>query len=164
MDMGIEPFMISSTVVAVVSQRLVRVLCTECRKPFVPPSELLAAFEIAPFSDADTYTFYQPKGCPKCKGSGYIGRTTIHELLAINDSVRRCIQGRMSSSEFRRIARDEAHLISMREDGFYKATQGLTSLQEILRVVFHSEREQLSLRSACEVVGLCEGRVPVLAG
>lgn len=163
MDMGIEPFMISSTVVAVVSQRLVRVLCADCRKPFVPPSELLAAFEIAPLSYSDDFTFFQPKGCSKCKGSGYSGRTTIHELLAMNDSVRRCIQGRKSSSEFRRIARDEANLISMREDGFYKATKGTTSLQEVLRVVFHSERDQLPLRSASEVVGLCEGRKPALA-
>jgi type IV pilus assembly protein PilB len=161
MEMGIEPFLISSTVVAVMSQRLVRLLCTACRKPHAPPPELLAAFEIN--SDGiEEFSFFQAHGCSACKGMGYLGRTSIHELLAINDAIRRCIHGRKASGEIRHIARNEAGLISMREDGFYKATKGITSLQEILRVVFHSERDQSLLRSARDVVGMCEGRQAVL--
>ena len=106
--------------------------------------------------------FYQPKGCLHCNGTGFKGRTAIHELLVINDAIRDAISARKTSTQIRLIARNEAHLISMREDGFYKATRGITSLEEITRVVFHGESDDLAPRSAKEVVALCEGKEPAV--
>ncbi len=156
MNMGIET-LISSTLVSVVAQRLVRVLCPDCRQPTRPSPALLAAFYVIP-SSADEWTFYQAKGCTQCRGTGFRGRTAIHELLVVNDAVRDAILASMPSSQIRRRAREEAHLVSMREDGLYKATQGITSLKEILRVVFHNESDALLPRSVEEIVALCEGK------
>lgn len=157
MDMGIETFLISSTVVSVVAQRLLRVLCPHCREPTVPSREVLAAFHIHP-QGIEKFTFYQPKGCLHCKGTGFKGRSAIHELLVLNDAIRDAILARRPSSEIRLIARSKAGLISMREDGFYKATRGITSLEEVIRVVFHNESDALTPRSAEEIVALCEGK------
>jgi type IV pilus assembly protein PilB len=162
MDMGIEPSLIASTLVAVISQRLVRSLCRHCRQPVAPRRELLASFHID-LGDLDTLNFYQPKGCLHCNGTGFKGRTAIHELLVVNDAIRDAILAHKTSTQIRLIARNEAHLISMREDGFYKATQGITSLEEITRVVFHSESDELAPRSAEEVMALCQGKEPPAA-
>ena len=155
MDMGIDTFLISSTVVSVVAQRLVRLLCKHCRKPHEPEAALLSAFHISPAA-ARQYTFYQPVGCPRCGNSGFKGRTAIHELLRVNDAIRDAILVRKTSTQIRMIARDKARLISMREDGFYKATMGLTSLEEVLRVVFYNESDELNPRSGELIRDLCE--------
>ena len=157
MNMGIETSLISSTLVSVVAQRLVRVLCPDCRQPAQPSQALLAAFPIIP-SSADEWTFYQAQGCVQCHGTGFKGRTAIHELLVVNDAIRDAILGRKPSSQTRLIARQEARLVSMREDGLYKATQGVTSLEEIRRVVFHNESDALAPRTVDEIVALCEGK------
>ncbi|MBI4528660.1 MAG: Flp pilus assembly complex ATPase component TadA [Deltaproteobacteria bacterium] len=157
MDMGIETFLISSTVVSVVSQRLVRVLCPDCREPKPPDPRLLDHFCILP-TGLDRFTFYQPKGCPNCKGTGFKGRTGIHELLVVNDAIRDAILAHKTSSQIRRVAREKGNLISIHEDGFYKATLGITTLEEVLRVVFHHEGDEIVARSPDEVIALCEGR------
>ena len=156
MDMGIETFLISSTVVSVVAQRLVRSLCPRCREPHTPDKDLLAAFH-AHTEGVERFTFHRPTGCAHCKHTGYRGRTAIHEVLGVNDSIRDCILARQPSAEIRLHARTHAGLISMREDGFYKATKGITSLEEVVRVVFNSESDALQHRSAAEIVALCEG-------
>jgi type IV pilus assembly protein PilB len=161
MDMDIETFLISSTVVCVVSQRLVRLLCVHCRKLYYPDSDLLRAFHIDPGSAAK-YPFYQGRGCKHCQGSGYKGRTGIHEILVLNDPIRDAILARRPSSQIRLLARDRAHLISLREDGFYKAVQGLTALDEVLRVVFHQESDDLPLRNADHILSLCASLPPTL--
>jgi len=155
MDMGIDTFLISSTVVSVIAQRLVRVLCPGCREPYVPEKHLLTSFNVSSM-DSDRVTFYRPVGCSRCGDSGFKGRTAIHELMFVNDAIREAILSRKTSTQIRLIAREKAKLISMREDGFYKATQGVTSLEEVLRVVFHNESDELSSRSAEEIVSNCE--------
>ncbi|HID31399.1 MAG TPA: type II/IV secretion system protein, partial [Desulfobacterales bacterium] len=155
MDMGIDTFLISSTVVSIVSQRLVRKLCPQCRKPSVPDQNLFASFGVAP-TGAGKLTFYQPVGCSRCGDTGFTGRTAVHEVLIVTDAIRDAILARKTSSQIRLIARDEARLISMREDGFYKATQGITSLEEVLRVVFQNEGDEVPDRSPEEIVALCE--------
>lgn len=155
MDMGIDTFLISSTVVSILAQRLVRVLCPHCSKPYVPDQHLLASFGVSS-TGADKFKFYQPVGCSHCADTGFKGRTAIHELLFVNDAIRNAILARKTSSQIRLIAREQSNLISMREDGFYKATKGITSLEEAVRVVFYNESNELSLRSAEEVVALCE--------
>ena len=158
-DIGIDPFLISSTVVAVLSQRLVRVLCPNCRQPFTPRKEVLASF-VVDLEEAKPFTFYQPKGCLHCNGTGFKGRVGLHELLVVNEAIRDAILGRHTSSQIRLIAREQAALVSMREDGFYKATQGVTTLEEIMRVVFHHESDAVAPRSAKQIIALCEGKEP----
>ncbi len=158
-DIGIDPFLISSTVVAVLSQRLVRVLCLNCRQPFTPREEVLASF-VVELEEAKPFTFYQPKGCLHCNGTGFKGRIALHELLVVNEAIRDAILGRQTSSQIRLVAREQAALVSMREDGFYKATQGVTTLEEIMRVVFHHESDAVAPRSAKQIIALCEGKEP----
>jgi type IV pilus assembly protein PilB len=158
-DIGIDPFLISSTVVAVLSQRLVRVLCHNCRQPFTPRKEVLASF-VVELEEVKPFTFYQPKGCLHCNGTGFKGRVALHELLVVNEAIRDAILGRHTSSQIRLVAREQAALVSMREDGFYKATQGVTTLEEIMRVVFHHESDAVAPRSAKQIIALCEGKEP----
>jgi len=158
-DMGIDPYLVTSTVLAVMSQRLLRVLCQNCRQPYTPPREIFDTFHIAP-EGIEGISFYQPKGCTHCNGTGFKGRTAIHELLVVNDAVRDAILTRKGSTHIRVIAREEAQLISMREDGFYKAARGVTTLEEIVRVVFHNESDELAPRSVAAILALCEGREP----
>ena len=155
MDMGIDTFLISSTVVSILAQRLVRVLCPHCSKPYVPDQQLLASFGVTS-TGADKFKFHQPVGCSHCADTGFKGRTAIHELLSVNDAIRDAILARKTSSQIRLIAREQSNLISMHEDGFYKATKGITSLEEVVRVIFYNESNELSLRPAEEVVALCE--------
>ncbi|MDO8785490.1 MAG: GspE/PulE family protein, partial [Syntrophales bacterium] len=159
MDMGIDTFLISSTVVSVIAQRLIRVLCKRCRRPYLPDQHLLASFNISSM-DLKKFTFYEAVGCDDCAGSGFKGRTGIHEFLLVNEDIRDAILARKTSSQIRFVAREKTEFISLREDGFYKATQGITSLDEILRVVFHNEGDTICPRSAEDIVALCEGRKP----
>ena len=163
MDMGIDTFLISSTVVSIVSQRLVRVLCNRCKEARVPGREVLAAFSLKP-GETGNYTFFKAKGCKECNKTGYKGRTGIHELLVVNDTVRDAILARASSGSIRGLARKTAGLISLREDGFYKAAMGITSLEEVMRVAFYNESDLLMPRTAEEIVALCEdGELPARA-
>lgn len=157
MDMGIDTFLISSTVVSVVAQRLVRVLCTLCRQPYELDSNMAASLNIHSI-DSNRHKFYQAGGCSQCNYTGFKGRIAIHELLVVNDAIREAILTRKTSREIRHTAREKANLVTMLEDGFYKATKGMTSFEEILRVVFYNESDDLSPRSADEVVALCEGK------
>jgi type IV pilus assembly protein PilB len=161
-DIGIDPYLISSTVNAVLTQRLVRVLCSNCRQPFVPRDEILALF-LGDLRGVDSFTFYQPKGCMHCNGTGFKGRVALHELLVINDPIREAILTHSTSSQLRLIARKQAALVSMREDGFYKATQGVTTLEEIMRVVFHHESDTISPRTVEQIMALCSGKAPAAA-
>lgn len=155
MDMGIDTFLISSTVVSILAQRLVRVLCPHCSEPYVPDEHLLASFGVGSI-DTDKFNFHQAVGCSHCGDTGFRGRTAIHELLLVNDAIRDAILTRKTSSQIRLAAREQAKMVSMREDGFYKAIKGITSLEEVVRVVFHNESDDLSLRSAEEIIDLCE--------
>jgi type IV pilus assembly protein PilB len=158
-DMGIDPYLVASTVLAVMSQRLLRVLCENCKQPYTPPHEIFSTFHVDGGA-GDGLTFYQAKGCAVCNGTGFKGRTGIHELLVVNDGIRDAVLNRKTSTQLRVIAREEAKMISMREDGFYKAVKGITTLEEIIRVVFHNESDDLAARSVDEVMALCEGRTP----
>lgn len=161
-DMGIDTYLVASTVLAVMSQRLLRVLCRNCRQPYTPPAEIFNTFHIAP-AGVGALTFYQPKGCAVCNGTGFRGRTGIHELLVVNEAIRDALLNHKTLTQLRVIAREEAKMISMREDGFYKAANGITTLEEIIRVVFHNESDDLAPRSVEEVMRLCEGRDPAAA-
>ncbi|MBI5375789.1 MAG: Flp pilus assembly complex ATPase component TadA [Candidatus Schekmanbacteria bacterium] len=155
MDMGIETFLISSTIVSVMSQRLVRTICGYCKVEDTDlDPEVLASFHISP-DDAQNHKFYKGKGCDKCNHTGFKGRTAIHELLVLNDSIRDAILQRMPSSEIRHIARQAAELISLREDGIYKSLKGITTLKEINRVVFQMESDKYKARTLDQLIEVC---------
>ncbi len=143
MDMGIETFLISSTLVSVVAQRLLRVLCERCKEPSVPSGKTVAFFNSIKKDTISSYTFYAPKGCVHCSHTGYRGMTSIHEVLLVNDAIRDEILKRSTSVKIKSIARQSAGLLTMSEDGFYKALKGITTLEEVIRVVFRDESEGL---------------------
>ena len=138
-DMGVEPYLVASSLIAVLAQRLVRTLCDSCKKEYTPPAELLAQLgdsrggsRTAPTKDKE-FRFYQEVGCRKCKQRGYTGRSGIYELLIPNDPIRELITRKSSAT----IIRDEAvknGMISLRESGLEKVAAGITSASEILRV------------------------------
>lgn len=154
MDMGIETYLISSTIVAILAQRLLRINCPFCRETYTPPDAVLNAFNIKDF-DAKKLQFVRGRGCRDCNGSGFRGRTGIHELLIMNDPIRHAILNRITSSEIRKLAREKADLISMREYGFYKAIMGITTPEEVLRIVYASESDKYLRRTIDEIIALC---------
>jgi type IV pilus assembly protein PilB len=156
MDMGIETFLISSTVVSVVSQRLVRTICPNCKDPYVPEENELEAFNVKDV-DASKYSFVRAQGCIQCNHTGYKGRTGIQEVLIVNEAIRDAILSRKTSGQIRNIARQNAKMVSMLEDGFYKAIKGITTLEEVLRVVYHNEADVETPRTAEEIVAILEG-------
>ncbi len=139
-DMGIEPFLISSTVNLIVAQRLVRKICTRCRQSTEVSYDVLS--ESLPLDVAakllaqkrSTYRFYQGKGCDLCGGTGYKGRMGIFELLRVNEKIRSKIIGRANADDIRKVA-VESGMSTMLDDGLQKALQGLTTFEEILRVI-----------------------------
>lgn len=159
MDMGIETFLISSTVVSVVSQRLIRLICPFCREPYTPPAPLFDVFQIRDFNPRE-FDFYHGVGCEECNFTGFRGRVGIFEILKLNDPVRDAILKRRTSMEIRDIARRTVDLVSMREDGLYKAIKGLTTPEEILRSVYHSETDLKTARTIDQVFQCLEGAPP----
>ena len=127
-DMGVEPFLLSSSLIGVLAQRLVRVLCHECREPRPANSTELA------FLQERAANVYQAKGCPACSHSGFSGRTGIYEMVAIDEKMRELIHDAASEQELARYARSLAPSIS--EDGKRKVLAGETTVEEVLRVSF----------------------------
>jgi general secretion pathway protein E len=131
-DMGIEPYLISSTVVGVMAQRLVRVICPDCKQPYQPEPGTISWPELEPMAPGFV-PLYQGKGCEKCLQTGYLGRTGIFELLLVDDQIRPLI-----------VARAEAHVLkqaavakgmsTLRQDGLRRALAGVTTLPEVYRV------------------------------
>ncbi|HEV7869126.1 MAG TPA: ATPase, T2SS/T4P/T4SS family [Chthoniobacteraceae bacterium] len=129
-DMGIEPFLISSSVILTCAQRLVRRVCPNCREEFVPEPELLQKLEM---EDAADTVFYQGAGCERCKRRGYIGRAAIIEVLPVSETIRRLIIKRASAAVIKNQAISEG-MKTLRMVGIDKAREGITTLEEILRV------------------------------
>jgi len=133
-DMGIEPFLVSSAVVAVVGQRLIRRLCSECRSPESPAPERLAEIGLAAADASDMRTLWTTgAGCRHCRSMGYRGRAGIFELLALDDELRRLVMARADATSLRSHAL-RAGLSTMREDGLAKIAAGVTTIDELLRV------------------------------
>jgi type IV pilus assembly protein PilB len=129
-DMGIAPFLIASSVGLVVAQRLVRLLCPQCRQRFVPPEGVQR--DLGLDYDTERYLF-KAAGCSHCEGSGYRGRVAIYEILPVSDAVEAMIMEKASSRTLFRQAQNEG-LVSLREAGLSKVLAGLTSLEELMRV------------------------------
>ncbi|HIE55538.1 MAG TPA: type II secretion system protein GspE, partial [Chromatiaceae bacterium] len=131
-DIGVEPFLISSSVIAVIAQRLVRVLCGECKQPFVPDDVIL---ERAGFASEHIrkHTIIRAKGCERCLQTGYKGRIGIFEIMVLNDDIKRLVLKTFDSNRIKHEALRH-RMVTLREDGIHKVLKGMTSLEEILRV------------------------------
>jgi type IV pilus assembly protein PilB len=128
-DMGIEPFLISTSVILSCAQRLVRRICPNCREEFRPEPEMLVKMGI---EDMDT-TFYHGAGCDRCKRRGYLGRAPILEVLTVSESIRRLIIKRASAAVIKSQAATEG-MKTLRAVGIDKAREGVTTLEEVCRV------------------------------
>ncbi|MFP6763379.1 MAG: GspE/PulE family protein, partial [Planctomycetaceae bacterium] len=131
-DMGVEPFLVASTVEGVMAQRLVRVLCPECREACTPSHDEVP-FDFPLDEVTADSPVYRPTGCRFCRGTGYSGRKGIYELLVTNDEIRQAATERSGSLEIRRSALKNG-MRSLRQDGWKKVASGLTSVEEVLRV------------------------------
>lgn len=129
-DMGIEPFLISSSVLMTCAQRLVRRVCTNCREEFSPEPELFEKLGLEPKQDA---VFYRGSGCDRCKGRGYLGRMAIVEALPVTEAIRRLIIKRASAAVIKNQAVTEG-MKTLRMAGIDKAIEGMTTLEEVWRV------------------------------
>ncbi|HEY1770796.1 MAG TPA: GspE/PulE family protein [Chthoniobacterales bacterium] len=129
-DMGIEPFLISSSVIMACAQRLVRRVCLNCREEFVPEPEMFARLSMEPTEGA---VFYQGAGCDRCKGRGYSGRAAVIEALPVSEAIRRLIIKRASAAVIKNQAITEG-MKTLRMVGIDKALEGITTLEEVWRV------------------------------
>ncbi len=130
LDMGVETFLLASTLNAIVAQRLVRRLCESCREAYEPLPDMLAQLGLA---CVDAPEFWRSKGCDACRQTGYHGRVSINEVLVMSDRIRQQILRRTDASELHRAAH-EAGMQPMIQDGIDKVLAGITTIEEVLRV------------------------------
>ncbi len=135
-EMGVEPFLTASAVDCVIAQRLVRKVCEACREAYNPSREVLRQMGFANQSieSRDDVIIYRAAGCPRCNNTGYKGRMGIYEIMLVSEAVERLIIERKSADEIGRVARAEG-MFSLRQDGLERVLQGMTSIEEISRVI-----------------------------
>jgi type IV pilus assembly protein PilB len=147
MDIGIESYVIASAAIGVVAQRLVRRLCSACKKQYTPPGEVLRALNMSE-SHAAAIPFFKAVGCEQCHNTGYRGRLGIYEVMKVTDKVRRLITGRATEDQIREAAQ-EGGMLTLGEDALAKVKAGLTTPEELLRVV----TEVKEMRTVCTGCG-----------
>jgi type IV pilus assembly protein PilB len=145
-DIGVEPFLIGSGLVGVVAQRLVRRLCMSCRRQYTPEPDILRALNVSE-ADAASIPFYRAVGCDECHHTGYRGRVGLYEVMRMSDKLRRMITQRVPEDSLREAALSSG-MISLGEDGLTKMKSGVTTAEELLRVVTEI-RELRTLCSGC---------------
>ena len=151
-DMGMEPYVMASALVGVVAQRLVRRLCASCRRQYTPEGETLRALNISE-ADAARFAFYRAVGCDDCNQTGYHGRIAIYEVMAVTEKVRRLV-AQNAGEDMVREAAIAAGMTTLGEDGLAKVKAGVTTPEELLRVV----TEVREMRTLCPG---CSGAVAV---
>jgi type IV pilus assembly protein PilB len=137
-DMGVEPFLVSSSVIGILAQRLVRKICEACKEEYKPADGELKDIGLlndprSTIHDPQTILFYRGKGCPKCMNTGYKGRISIYELMLPDDKIRNAIVGKVQADEIRKLARS-AGMTTLMDDGIEKVKAGITTVEEVLRV------------------------------
>jgi len=128
-DMGVEPFLVSSSLIMVCAQRLCRKICVKCRKPIDVPDEFLEKIGFK-----EKATFYRAEGCKYCSNTGFFGRIAILETLMIDDIIREMVMKKSSLDEIRQYAVEKCGMKILRDDGFLKVREGMTTLDEALRI------------------------------
>jgi type IV pilus assembly protein PilB len=137
-DMGVPPYLVASSVIAVLAQRLVRLICAKCKQPFTPTDAQLEAAGISA-EQAATATFMKGKGCAHCNKTGYRGRQGIFELMLMNSKVRELAFKGASTQEIRKAA-VASGMSTLWDDGIRKVTRGITTLDEVFRTAKKTER------------------------
>jgi type II secretory ATPase GspE/PulE/Tfp pilus assembly ATPase PilB-like protein len=137
-DLEVEPYLIASTLLAALAQRLVRRICVKCKGPHTPSAEELADLQMEQLGITEQLSFSQGKGCVQCSNSGYKGRTAIHEMMTLDDTIRRMVTAKTPAAEIRKAAIARG-MIPLRKCGIYKAARGITTVEEILRVTKNEE-------------------------
>ncbi|MBI2601162.1 type II/IV secretion system protein [Candidatus Daviesbacteria bacterium] len=138
LDMGVETFLLTSALNAVLGQRVVRQVCLHCRIAYDPPQEVVenvksSLGQLFPVKSADNFKLYKGQGCKECNNVGYLGRIGIFEVLVVTDKLAKLILQHSSASEIEKEAISEG-MITMKQDGYLKALEGITTLEEVLRV------------------------------
>ncbi|RZU64107.1 type IV pilus assembly protein PilB [Microterricola gilva] len=133
-EMDIEPFLVGSALDSVVAQRLARRLCDRCKAPSELDPEYVSGLRFSFDPSQPRPVVYEPIGCQSCSNTGYRGRIAVHEVMTVSEEIERLAVARASSAEIGRLAREQG-MITLREDGWEKVKMGLTSIEEILRVV-----------------------------
>jgi type IV pilus assembly protein PilB len=133
-EMGIEPFLVGSALDAVVAQRLARRLCDRCKEPYQPTTAELVAAGFGGIVEGDPPVIHKAVGCPSCSRTGYRGRIAVHEVMRVTEEIERHAVARSSSAQIARTAREQG-MVPLRTDGWAKVVLGLTSVDEVLRVV-----------------------------
>ena len=129
-NIGVEPYLISAAVNAILAQRLVRKICQNCKESYTPSDEMKEFLMLQGF---ESDKLFKGKGCDKCRKTGYTGRLGIYELLVMDDSLRDMVTANPDVTHFRKLCRERG-LVTLRQDGFDKVMKGMTSVDEILRV------------------------------
>ncbi len=132
LDMGIPPFLVASSLLLILAQRLARKICPQCREPYDLPEATLVAHGLAP-TGADTVTLYKGKGCPACNFTGMKGRVALYEVMPITEELRDMILKQASTAELRQMALSQG-LKTLRQAGLAKMLEGVTTIEEVLRV------------------------------
>ncbi len=138
MNMGVEPFLLCSSVLAISGQRLVRRICPHCKEAYELAPEMAERVGLARLSPSGKFRLYRGKGCAECMNTGYFGRVVISEILVLTPKVREFILKRAGELKIKGVGREEG-MVTMREDGLQKAMAGFTSLEEVLRVTAPDE-------------------------
>jgi general secretion pathway protein E len=133
LDMGVDDYLLTSTVNGILAQRLVRTLCTTCRKPYPALPEVVQEMQLERYSKEQPVILYHPVGCGECGGTGYTGRVSIVELLVMSDAIRGMVMRHVTAGEVRQQAIAEG-MQTMYENGLSKAVEGVTTIEEVLRV------------------------------
>ncbi len=131
-DMGVPSYLVSSSIIAIMAQRLVRLVCDKCKAPYSPPESMIRAAGISPEVASKT-TFYKGRGCEMCNRTGYKGRTGIFELMIMSPRLRELAFNEAPTSEIRRVAAEEG-MKTLFQDGLQKVLKGMTTLEELFRV------------------------------
>ncbi len=134
MNIGVEPYLISSSIIGVLAQRLVRTICPNCKVSYQADPSVLAELGETFSEPKDPFTLYRGKGCKICRQSGYFGRMGMFELFLLNEKMKQLISEKASSQVIRQTAKENNGMISLREDGLHKVLKGMTTLEEVDRV------------------------------
>ncbi|HLG29178.1 MAG TPA: ATPase, T2SS/T4P/T4SS family [Candidatus Brocadiales bacterium] len=141
-DMYVEPFMVASSVVGVLAQRLVRTICPVCKTPYKPTQSILEALNLSAGNNNDIFV-YKGNGCENCRQTGYKGRKAIYELLLVDNQIANMVLERQSASAIRNFARETQGMKTLWEDGVNKVLKGVTTIEEVLRVTTAREAESM---------------------
>jgi type II secretory ATPase GspE/PulE/Tfp pilus assembly ATPase PilB-like protein len=131
-EMGIKPFLVASSVQAVMAQRLIRLICTECKETYQPDPHVIEEFGMNP-DEHRASTFYRGRGCETCNFTGYRGRSAIHEIMVMSNNLKNLILQKSSAEHVRQVARTEGMRV-LREDGWLKVLKGDTTIAEVARI------------------------------